>query len=133
MQRALDDAAAPAGRVDYVNAHGTSTKLNDAAETTAIKRALGAHAHRIPVSSLKSAIGHLLGAAGAVEAVATVLALGARMAPPTLDYGEPEEGLDVDYVPGEARQLRVNGERPVGLSNSFGFGGQNVVHCLEET
>jgi 3-oxoacyl-[acyl-carrier-protein] synthase II len=131
MARALEDAGAAPEDVDYVNAHGTSTKLNDAAETAAIKLALGDDARRTPVSSLKSAIGHLLGAAGAVEAVATVLALGARVLPPTLNYGEPDEGLDLDYVPNRPRPLRTRGRLPLALSNSFGFGGHNVVLALE--
>ena len=85
----------------------------------------------VPVSSLKSSIGHLLGAAGAVEAVATVLALRDRIAPPTLNYEEPDEGLDLDYVPGSARPLgRRNGAPPVALSNSFGFGGHNAVVAI---
>ncbi len=83
------------------------------------------------MSSTKSSIGHLLGAAGAVEAVATLLALRDRIAPPTLGYGEPEEGLDLDYVPDEARPLDLDGRPAVALSNSFGFGGHNAVLCLE--
>lgn len=135
MHRALDDASLAPEHVDYINAHGTSTPLNDRAETVALKRVLGDEAGRIPVSSTKSAIGHLLGAAGAVEAVATLLALRDRTAPPTLNYGEAEEGLDLDYVPDGPRPLRVpphgSAERPaVGLSNSFGFGGHNSVLCL---
>ena len=131
IARALEEAGAAPEDVDYVNAHGTSTKLNDAAETVAIKLALGDHARRTPVSSLKSAIGHLLGAAGAVEAVATLLALSARVVPPTLNYGEPDEGLDLDYVPNRPRPLRTRGRLPLALSNSFGFGGHNVVLALE--
>jgi 3-oxoacyl-[acyl-carrier-protein] synthase II len=139
MAAALADAGAQPEDIDYVNAHGTSTPLNDRAETQAIKLALGEHAKQIPVSSTKSAIGHLLGAAGAVEAVATLLALRDRVAPPTIGLTEPEEGLDLDYVPGAARPLVLNGngstaggDRPVlALSNSFGFGGHNAVLCLE--
>jgi 3-oxoacyl-[acyl-carrier-protein] synthase II len=134
---ALADAGIDAAGVDYVNAHGTSTPLNDRAETNALKAALGDRASQIPVSSTKSAIGHLLGAAGAVEAVATVLALRDRVAPPTLGYGEPDEGLDLDYVPDSARPLAANpnevgagGRPPVAISNSFGFGGHNAVLCL---
>ena len=128
---ALEDAGLEPGDIDYVNAHGTSTPLNDRSETAALKAALGARAHEIPVSSTKSAIGHLLGAAGAVEAAATVLALRDRVAPPTLGYGEPDEGLDLDYVPNAARPLTPrNGRPPVALSNSFGFGGHNAVLCL---
>jgi 3-oxoacyl-[acyl-carrier-protein] synthase II len=135
MLRALEDAGLGPEDVDYVNAHGTSTPLNDRSETEAIKHALGREAARVPVSSTKSAIGHTLGAAGAVEAVATVLALRDRMAPPTLNYEEPDEGLDLDYVPNQPKKLRVrqNGSGPqpaVALSNSFGFGGHNAVLCL---
>ncbi len=154
MHAALRDAGVVATQIDYVNAHGTSTPLNDRAETQAIKLALGEHAGRIPVSSTKSAIGHLLGAAGAVEAVATLLALRDAVAPPTLGLSEPEDGLDLDYVPGDARALVRGGQRQDGkpapspgpgdehrapaverpllaLSNSFGFGGHNAVLCLE--
>jgi 3-oxoacyl-[acyl-carrier-protein] synthase II len=128
MRAALDDAGIEPSDVVYVNAHGTSTPLNDRAETIAIKAALGSD---IPVSSTKSAIGHLLGAAGAVEAVATLLAMRDRIAPPTLNYGEPDEGLDLDYVPNEARTLDIDGRRAIALSNAFGFGGHNAVLCLE--
>jgi 3-oxoacyl-[acyl-carrier-protein] synthase II len=129
IERALEDAAMGPSDIDYVNAHGTSTPLNDRAETEALKAALGPAAHEIPVSSTKSAIGHLLGGAGAVEAVATVLALQARTAPPTLGYEEPDEGLDLDYVPDGPRSIG-NGRPPVALSSSFGFGGHNAVLCL---
>jgi 3-oxoacyl-[acyl-carrier-protein] synthase II len=128
MKRALEDAGFGPQDVVYVNAHGTSTQLNDRAETVAIKTVLG---DGVPVSSLKSSIGHLLGAAGAVEAVATLLAMRDRIAPPTLNYEQPDEGLDLDYVPNEARTLDVNGHRAVALSNAFGFGGHNAVLCLE--
>ena len=131
MRIALADADLTPEDIVYVNAHGTSTPLNDRAETRAIKAALGDTAARIPVSSTKSAIGHLLGAAGAVEAVATILALRDRIAPPTLGYEEAEEGLDLDYVPGKARPLDINGKPAIGLSNAFGFGGHNAVLCLE--
>ena len=131
MRIALADAELSPEDVVYVNAHGTSTPLNDRAETKAIKAALGDAAKDIPVSSTKSAIGHLLGAAGAVEAVATILALRDRIAPPTLGHEEPEEGLDLDYVPGKARPLDIDGKPAVGLTNAFGFGGHNAVLCLE--
>jgi 3-oxoacyl-[acyl-carrier-protein] synthase II len=131
MRLALADAGYTPEDVVYVNAHGTSTPLNDRAETLAIKAALGADAARVPVSSTKSAIGHLLGAAGAVEAVATILALRDRIAPPTLGHEQPEEGLDLDYVPGKARPLDIDGKPAIGLSNAFGFGGHNAVLCLE--
>ena len=131
IRAALGDAGLESGDVDYVNAHGTSTPLNDRAETTALKAALGARAGEVPVSSTKSAIGHLLGAAGAVEAVATVLALRDRVAPPTVGYAERDEGMDLDYVGDGAQPLRVaDGDRPVAISNSFGFGGHNAVLCL---
>jgi 3-oxoacyl-[acyl-carrier-protein] synthase II len=131
IRRALQDAEVRPEDIDYINAHGTSTPLNDRAETKAIKAALGDHAARVPVSSTKSAIGHLLGAAGAVESTATILALRERIAPPTLGWEEAEDGMDLDYVPGKARPLDVNGGPAIALSNAFGFGGHNVVLCLE--
>jgi len=132
IERALEDAEARPEDVVYVNAHGTSTPLNDRSETEALKRALGDdRAHQVPVSSTKSTIGHLLGAAGAVEGIATLLALRDRVAPPTLNYEEPDEGLDLDYVGDGARPL-PNGDTPaIGISNSFGFGGHNAVLCIE--
>jgi 3-oxoacyl-[acyl-carrier-protein] synthase II len=128
---ALAEAGVEPTRVDYVNAHGTSTPLNDRSETEALKTVFGDRAGSIPVSSLKSSIGHLLGAAGAVEAVATALALSEQTAPPTLNYEEPDDGLDLDYVADGSRPIERNGRPPVGISNSFGFGGHNVVLCLE--
>ncbi len=132
---ALADAGLSAVDVDYVNAHGTSTPLNDASETAAIKAALGEAAADIPVSSTKSVIGHLLGAAGAVEAIATVEALRRGIAPPTVGWEERDPELDLDYVPDQPRELerRQNGAGPeplVALSNSFGFGGHNAVLCI---
>jgi 3-oxoacyl-[acyl-carrier-protein] synthase II len=131
IRKALADAEIEPGQVAYVNAHGTSTPLNDRSETEALKSALGEQAMRVPTSSTKSAIGHLLGAAGAVEALETLQALRAKEAPPTLNYEEPDEGLDLDYVPGEAKALDLNGHPAIGISNSFGFGGHNVVLCIE--
>jgi 3-oxoacyl-[acyl-carrier-protein] synthase II len=132
MTVALSDAGLTADDVDYVNAHGTSTQLNDRAETLALKLALGARASQIPVSSTKSSIGHLLGAAGAVEAIATVLAMRDRIAPPTLGWEEADEDMDLDYVPGTARPLEMsNGRPPIAISNSFGFGGHNATLCLQ--
>jgi 3-oxoacyl-[acyl-carrier-protein] synthase II len=131
MKAAMADAGVTPEDVVYVNAHGTSTKLNDAAETEALKLALGERARQIPISSLKSSIGHLLGAAGAVEAVATILALRDRIAPPTLGLEHPDEGLDLDYVPGSAKPLEIDGRPAIALSSSFGFGGHNAVLCLE--
>jgi 3-oxoacyl-[acyl-carrier-protein] synthase II len=129
IELAMADAGVGPDQVDYINAHGTSTQLNDAAETAAIKRALGEErAYKIPVSSLKSATGHLLGAAGAAEAVVTVKTLLTRVIPPTLGYEVPDPECDLDYVPGEARPLVMsNGRPPVALSNSFAFGGHNVA------
>jgi 3-oxoacyl-[acyl-carrier-protein] synthase II len=131
IQNALRDAGIGPEDVDYVNAHGTSTPLNDRSETFALKAALGERAKEVPVSSTKSVIGHLLGAAGAVEAVATTLALRERVAPPTVGWEEREEGMDLDYVPDGPRRLNVNGKAPVAISNSFGFGGHNAVLALK--
>jgi len=132
IELALKDAGKTPADIDYVNAHGTSTPLNDAVETKALKLAFGEQrAKQIPVSSTKSAIGHLLGAAGAVEAVATLAALRARVIPPTLGLEVPDPELDLDYVPGEARPLIMsNGHPPVAISNSFAFGGHNVTLVL---
>ena len=140
IRRALEDAGLEPGDVDYVNAHGTGTPANDRSETRALKVVLGDRAKHVPVSSLKSAIGHLIGAAGAVESVATLVALERRVAPPTLNYEVQEEGLDLDYVPGHSRPMfqngadggnghaaPANGHRPVAISNAFGFGGHNSV------
>lgn len=131
IERALEDAGLRPEDVDYINAHGTATELNDRSETIAIKRALGAAAMRVPVSSTKSVIGHLLGAAGLVEAIATVHALRGGVIPPTVGYEEREEGIDLDYVPrARAYEPNGNGGRVIALSNAFGFGGHNVVVCL---
>jgi 3-oxoacyl-[acyl-carrier-protein] synthase II len=129
---ALSDAGLSAAEIDYVNAHGTSTPLNDPAETAALKRALGEEqAKQLPVSSTKSAIGHLLGAAGAVEAVATLETLRTRIVPPTLGYEVPDPACDLDYVPGEARRLSSNGHQLAAISNSFAFGGHNVALVIK--
>jgi 3-oxoacyl-[acyl-carrier-protein] synthase II len=133
ITRALEDAELTPDDLVYVNAHGTSTPINDRAETAALKTALGERAKTIPISSTKSAIGHLLGAAGAVEAVATILALRARVLPPTLGLEEPDPELDLDYIPNIARTLDLDGRRAIAISNSFGFGGHNAVLCLEAT
>jgi 3-oxoacyl-[acyl-carrier-protein] synthase II len=131
IELAMRDAGAEPSQIDYINAHGTSTQLNDAAETAAIKRALGEEAKRIPVSSTKSAIGHLLGAAGAVEAVATIRTLITGVIAPTVGYEVPDPELDLDYVPGESRPLITgNGRPPLALSNSFAFGGHNVALAM---
>lgn len=121
MRNALRDANISASEVDYINAHGTSTPAGDIAETTAIKRVFGASAYDIPVSSTKSVTGHLLGAAGAIESIFSVLSLRDQTLPPTINLENPGDGCDLDYVPGEARQAKVD----VALCNSFGFGGTN--------
>lgn len=122
MANALADAGLRPEDIDYINAHGTSTPLNDRVETAAIKRVFGEHAHRLAVSSIKSMTGHLLGAAGGLEAVASVLTIVHQVIPPTINYEVPDPECDLDYVPNEARSQRV---RAV-LSNGFGFGGQNA-------
>jgi len=124
MLRALEDAKLSPDEVDYINAHGTSTKLNDASETLAIKKVFGERAYKIPISSTKSMIGHLLGAAGAIEALATIMTIHTDIIHPTINYENPDPECDLDYVPNEARKKEVN----VAISNSFGFGGHNV--CL---
>jgi 3-oxoacyl-[acyl-carrier-protein] synthase II len=121
MAKALVDAQLNPDRVQYVNAHATSTELGDRAETTAIRRAFGGAADKMAVSSTKSMTGHLLGAAGAVEAIFSVLALRDQVAPPTINLHTPGEGCDLDYVPNTARQMSIE----YALSNSFGFGGTN--------
>ena len=132
MSAAIKRAGISVSEIDYVNAHGTSTPLGDEIELKAVERLVGNSASKLTMSSTKSAVGHLLGAAGAVEAVATFLALRDRIAPPTIGYEEAEEGMDLDYVPNTARPLDIPDGRPaVALSNSFGFGGHNVVLCLE--
>ena len=130
IELALADAGLGPEAIDYVNAHGTSTPLNDASETLALKAALGEHAQRIPVSSTKSAIGHLLGAAGAVEAIATLGSLRRGIAAPTVGWEERDPDLDLNYVPGGAQELERSGDGRVAISNSFGFGGHNAVLCI---
>jgi 3-oxoacyl-[acyl-carrier-protein] synthase II len=121
MQNALDDAKLSADKVSYINAHGTSTNAGDLAETMAVKTVMGSSASRVAVSSTKSMTGHLLGAAGAIEAVFSVLAIRDQVAPPTINLENPDEGCDLDYVPHTARQMPID----VVVSNSFGFGGTN--------
>jgi 3-oxoacyl-[acyl-carrier-protein] synthase II len=127
MRNALADAGIDADDIDYVNAHGTSTQLNDAAETRALKMAMGEHARRVPISSTKSMIGHLLGAAGAVEAIATLLTINQAIIHPTINYERPDPACDLDYVPNQARRQDVR----IAISNSFGFGGQNCTIVLK--
>lgn len=122
IQAALRDARLGPRDVGYVNAHGTSTRLNDLVETIAIKRVFGEQAYRVPISSSKSMLGHLLGAAGAVELIISVMALRQGVVPPTINYETPDPECDLDYVPNVAREVKVRHA----LSNSFGFGGQNA-------
>ncbi len=123
LKLAMSDAAVSPSDIDYINAHGTSTGLNDACETKAIKAALGEHSRKVPVSSNKSMIGHLLGASGAVEAVFTILTIRDSIIPPTINYDTPDPECDLDYVPNLARKAQVS----TALSNSFGFGGANAA------
>ncbi len=128
MQAALDDAGMKASEVDYVNAHGTSTHMNDEGETMAIKSVWGDAAKDVSVSSIKSMTGHLLGAAGGVECIATALAVENDMLPPTMNYETQDEGLDLDYVPNKAKAKTVR----AAMSNNFGFGGHNACLLLKK-
>ncbi len=128
MQNALRNAGIEPEQVDYVNAHGTSTQLNDAAETKAVKMAFGDHAYRMPISSTKSQTGHLLGAAGAIEAIYCALAIRNQVVPATINQDTPDPDCDLDYVPNEPRQAKVD----VTFANSFGFGGTNASLVLRK-
>lgn len=124
MRNAIESAQLKPEQVDYLNAHGTSTPANDTSETAAIKTVFGEHAKKgLLVSSTKSMTGHLLGAAGAIEAAFSVLAIKDGVVPPTINLDNPDEGCDLDYVPHKARAREVN----VSMSNSFGFGGTNAT------
>ena len=123
IQWALREARVDPADVDYINAHGTSTRLNDQMETAAVKRVFSERSRRLPLSSIKSMVGHLIGAAGAVEAVALALTLQAGVLPPTINQTHPDPACDLDYVPNQAREIPVR----VGVSTSFGFGGQNAA------
>jgi 3-oxoacyl-[acyl-carrier-protein] synthase II len=122
IRRALADARLDPGAVGYINAHGTSTQVNDRVESLAIKKVFGEGAYRLPVSSTKSMMGHLIAAAGAVELITCVETLRRGALPPTINYETPDPDCDLDYIPGAAREKRVEHA----LSNSFGFGGQNI-------
>lgn len=122
MASALKDAGVQPHEVDYINAHGTATQYNDKIESLAVKRLFGEHARKLAVSSTKSMTGHLLGGAGGIEAVFTVLAIGNGVAPPTINYQTPDPECDLDYVPNEARRMNID----MAMSNSFGFGGTNA-------
>lgn len=123
IRRALKDAGITAAQLDYINAHGTGTAANDATETQALHLALGEHARRVPVSSTKAMHGHTLGAAGAIESVATITALSTGILPPTINFSEPDPACDLDYIPNSARELQAE----YGLTSSFAFGGLNAV------
>jgi 3-oxoacyl-[acyl-carrier-protein] synthase II len=127
LRMALRDAGIPPGAVDYINAHGTSTPYNDKHETKAIKRVFGEHARTLAVSSTKSMTGHLLGAAGGIEAAFCALALSEGIIPPTINYEYPDPECDLDYVPNHARPADLN----IAVSNSFGFGGTNACIVLK--
>ena len=127
MAQALADAGISPEAVDYINAHGTSTPLNDASETAAIHTTFGDHAQKLTVSSTKSMTGHLLGAAGAVEAIFTALALKEGFIPATIGYQVPDPACDLDIVPNEGRQAEIK----IALSNSLGFGGHNAAVVLK--
>jgi 3-oxoacyl-[acyl-carrier-protein] synthase II len=126
MRNAVKDGSIDLSQIDYINAHGTSTPLGDVAETIAIKRLLGERAKKVAVNSTKSMTGHLLGAAGGIEAVFTALALRDQVSPPTINLRTPDPACDLDYVPNEARRMQIR----VALSNSFGFGGTNGTLAL---
>jgi 3-oxoacyl-[acyl-carrier-protein] synthase II len=123
MENALKDAHVAPTDIEYVNAHGTSTELGDAAETSALKRVFGSHAEKLAVSSTKSIVGHLLGASGGVELIASVLSIKHRIVHPTINYETPDPSCDLDYVPNHAREMKVTRA----ISNSFGFGGHNCT------
>jgi len=127
IRMALRQAGLEIGQIDYINAHGTSTALNDASETNAIKSVFAERAYHIPISSTKSMTGHLLGAAGAIEAAICVKALQNGIIPPTINYEFPDPDCDLDYVPNSARRVELN----TAMSNSFGFGGHNTALILQ--
>ena len=126
LEKALRSAGLEPHEIDYVNAHGTSTQANDAIETKALRMVLGDHAGKVPVSSIKSMIGHLIAAAGGMECAVTAQSIADGRVPPTINLNEPDSACDLDYVTEGARKVEVR----AALSNSFGFGGQNVCLAL---
>ena len=128
IQMAMSHAQINQDEIHYINAHGTSTAVNDRVETRAIKGALGDAAYKTPVSSIKSMMGHLIAAAGSVEAITCLMAIRDNVVPPTINYETPDPDCDLDYIPNEARQKNVT----TTLSNSFGFGGQNIALIFSE-
>ena len=128
IQAALKDANISVDQIDYINAHGTSTELNDKFETMAIKAVFGEKAKKVPISSNKSMVGHLLGATGATELIASILTIKNGLIPPTINYQNPDPECDLDYVPNQARKQTVN----IAMSNSFGFGGHNAILIVKK-
>lgn len=128
MREALRDSDIAADEVDYINAHGTSTPYNDKFETAAIKSVFGDHAKKLAVSSTKSMTGHLLGAAGGIEAIVLIKAIEDQFLPPTINYVTPDPDCDLDYVPNKGRKGKVE----IAMSNSFGFGGQNACIIMKK-
>jgi 3-oxoacyl-[acyl-carrier-protein] synthase II len=128
MKRAIQDACLEPGNIDYINAHGTSTPFNDRNESIAIESLFGEHAQKLKVSSTKSMTGHLLGAAGGIEAIVSVMAIQDQLIPPTINYETPDPDCKLDYVPNQAQEHNLNGV----LSNTFGFGGHNAVICIRK-
>ncbi len=127
MKRAMKDAGFAPTDIQYINAHGTSTPANDLNETAAIKAVFGEHAYKLKVSSTKSATGHMLGAAGAVELVISTLAINESLVPPTINYATPDPECDLDYAPNKPVKCRIDAV----LSNSFGFGGHNTTLAVK--
>lgn len=128
MRLALADARMNPSDIDYINAHGTSTELNDQIETFSVKQVFGSEAYQIPMSSIKSMLGHMIAAAGATELIASILTIRENRIPPTINYETPDESCDLDYVPNKAREAKVE----TVLSNSFGFGGQNIALVVKK-
>lgn len=126
IKKAMDDAGINTDDVDYINAHGTATSANDATETQAVKQVMGDHAYKVPMSSIKSMLGHSMGASGALEFVASCLTIRDRVVPPTINYHDKDPACDLDYVPNEARDVKIS----TVLTNTFGFGGCNAILAL---